>query len=620
MSQEQIQAINAGGPVVQVLIPGFQGPRGLNAYEHALALGYTGSLADWLVSLTGPAGLTGPKGEDGANFLLFEIDGLSAPIFPASAVGGQAGYAAAIDTFYVCTETGTPGVWQESSTIAGSVFNVYKPLVDAAGPLTDRGAYDSEPVGFPYLGTDTQAVYVRQGAPGGWSDGIPFRGPAGSTVRSSVGPPSFLDGADGDYNIDYLNWDIYGPKAAGAWGSPYSLDYPATVAQAAADAAQAAADAAQAAADAAQATADAAVPLAGGTMTGGLVIPSLNGGPLAGFRNKIMNGAMNVTNKGVGIQLSGTTYGHAIDRWVVAKNGLNHVVNCNHSSSYGPATVGIAGFRAFLRSLTAAAKTATAAGDVYYLAQTLEAGDTIDLEYGYASAKPVTLTFRVRASVAGTYSGSLRQKNAAVSVFRAYCFNYTITDADVWQTISVTIPGDPSGFIFDLDDLTIGNLSVNFDLGTGTTYRTATANAWIDGNFVGVTGSVDLSTVLNSTFDITGVQLEIGTVATPLEFRPQQVELELCQRYFQWVQVQLYFIAPTGSHYIEMPHTLVTEMRAAPTAGTLANGEGVTGTTSNLLAYSAIRLTRTSVSLTMTSGGLGAVYMVGFRYPLSAEI
>jgi microcystin-dependent protein len=104
---------------------------------------------------------------------------------------------------------------------------------------------------------------VRQGPVGGWSDGIPFRGERGSSVLSSDGPPSDSDGFDGDYNIDYTNWDIYGPKTLGAWGAPYSLTAPADAAQAAADtalstaeAAALAAAAAQAAADAAQATAD----------------------------------------------------------------------------------------------------------------------------------------------------------------------------------------------------------------------------------------------------------------------------------------------------------------------------------------------------------------------------
>jgi microcystin-dependent protein len=257
-AQAQIQAINAGGPVVRVLIPGFQGPTGVSAYQHAVSLGYTGSMAEWLVSLTGPQGLTGPAGTDGANFTLLEVDESDDPIFPETSVGGQGAYAAAIDTFYVCTEGGTPGTWEEAAGVAGSVFNVYNPLVNAAGPLADRDDFDAEPVGFPYLATDTQEVYVRQGAAGNWSDGIPFRGAAGNTVRSSNGPPSFLDGVDGDYNIDYANWDIYGPKTAGAWGAARSLDYPAEVAQAAAEDAQAAADAAQAAADAAQGTADVA--------------------------------------------------------------------------------------------------------------------------------------------------------------------------------------------------------------------------------------------------------------------------------------------------------------------------------------------------------------------------
>jgi hypothetical protein len=256
-TQAQIQAINAGGPVVQVLIPGFQGPNGLSAYEHAVALGYTGTLEQWLVSLTGPIGPIGATGEAGANFTLIAVDEFDQPIFPETSVDGQGAYAADIDTFYICIDGGSPGTWEAAADVAGSVFNIYKPLIDEAGPLADRDAFDDEPVGFPFLDTDAQVVYVREGAAGNWSDGIPFRGPAGNTVRSSDGPPDFLDGVDGDYNIDYTNWDIYGPKASGSWGAARSLDFPAEEALAAAEAA------ADAAAE--------KMPLAGGTFTGDVI-------------------------------------------------------------------------------------------------------------------------------------------------------------------------------------------------------------------------------------------------------------------------------------------------------------------------------------------------------------
>ena len=357
----------------------------------------------------------------------------------------------------------------------------------------------------------------------------------------------------------------------------------------------------------------------GDTMTGDLTVPSLNGGALAGLRNKIINGGMSIWQRGTGRFInsaSGSLY--VVDRW--QSNVSNATLSLAYNSSFEDVWgIGPVDSPEYIRLTTSVVSSSPAVGDVAYIAQPVEAYNIRDFMWGSVDAKPVTLSFRVRASRAGTYSGSLRTSSGTVN-YRSCAFTYTVTTADTWQDFSITLPGDPSMPRFAIGAENGVGVDVFFDVGSGNTFRTPTTGAWVPGNFVGVQGTENMGPYLNATWDLTNVQLEVGSIATPFERRPVGMELALCQRYFQWVQVQLYAIAPTGSHYIEMPHTLVTEMRTTPTAGSLTNREGVTGTASNLLAYTAIRLTKTSVTLTMTSSSLGAVYMVNFRYPLSAEI
>jgi hypothetical protein len=73
-------------------------------------------------------------------------------------------------------------------------------------------------------------------------------------------------------------------------------------------------------------------------------------------------------------------------------------------------------------------------------------------------------------------------------------------------------------------------LRVYFDLGSGSTYR-GTAGAWAASGLIGATSAVRVISTLSATFDLTGVQLEVGNAATEFERRPYGFELSLCQRY-----------------------------------------------------------------------------------------
>ena len=150
-----------------------------------------------------------------------------------------------------------------------------------------------------------------------------------------------------------------------------------------------------------------------------------------------------------------------------------------------------------------------------------------DFAWGTANAQPVTLSFWVRSSLTGTFGGAVR--NWAYT--RSYPFSYTISSANTWTQISVTITGDTSG-TWNMTGDNAGAIEVLFGLGVGSAIS-GTAGAWAGTQYNSVTGAVSVVGTNGATFYITGVQLEKGSTATSFDYRPYGTELALCQRYYE---------------------------------------------------------------------------------------
>jgi len=239
---------------------------------------------------------------------------------------------------------------------------------------------------------------------------------------------------------------------------------------------------------------------------------------LSHFRNRIINGAMEIDQRNAGASMVPVD-AYTLDRWEVREDTDGAVTMQQISDAP-------TGFKNSARITITTADSSLTGTQRLFLRQVIEGNNVADLAWGTASAKTITLSFWVKSSVIGTFSGSLGNSGNA----RNYVFTYTINSANTWEYKTVTIPGDTSGTW--LTDTGAG-VNVFFTLGSGPDYTTSSPNSWVSGFRILASGSTSLIGTLNATWQVTGVQFEIGSYATTFERRAYGTELQLCQRYCQ---------------------------------------------------------------------------------------
>lgn len=278
------------------------------------------------------------------------------------------------------------------------------------------------------------------------------------------------------------------------------------------------------------------------------------------LRNRIINGDMRIDqrNAGAAVTINTLAGGYTVDRWFATGKAAAGVFTVQRLSTPVPA-----GFTNIL-ACTVTTSATPGSTDAYVIGQFIEGFNVSDLAWGSASAQTVTLSFRVYSSLTGTFGGSIAN-NAAN---RCYPFSFSIGSANTWTTISVTIPGDTTGTW--LTDNSAG-IKLYLDLGSGSSLR-GTAGAWGSTFYTGVTGGTNVIATNGATFYLTGVQLEVGTVATPFERRQYGQELATCYRYYE--RTNVVDCRGTGTLW-RVPYFWKATKRSAPTVS-LFGSDGVT--------------------------------------------
>ena len=239
-------------------------------------------------------------------------------------------------------------------------------------------------------------------------------------------------------------------------------------------------------------------------------------------RNLIINGAMQVAQRGTSeTGITAEKYS-VIDRWRVAFGTLGTWTGSQDSNAPE-------GFSSSLKVLCTTADASPASGDYAVIQHRIEAQNLQQLAYGASSAKVMTLSFWVKSNKTGTASLEIIQHDNS---YKSIYPSYTINSADTWEFKTIQIAADTSGVINNDSGLGIevswwinsGSLLTG---GSHTTSWAAQTAANRNASNLGVGGAT------NDYFQITGVQLEVGDTATPFEHRSFGQELALCQRYYQ---------------------------------------------------------------------------------------
>jgi hypothetical protein len=256
---------------------------------------------------------------------------------------------------------------------------------------------------------------------------------------------------------------------------------------------------------------------------------SYNGGQLAGFRNKIINGAMQISqryNAPLTASIFSTSGPTFLDRWKrLASYGAG---NATYSQEIDAPSSEPNLYYSF-RVVTATAVTYSNAAYYMQLLQPIEGYNAREL-----ANTTFTLSFWVKATKTGTYCVNF--KNASD---RTYIAEYTISASNTWEYKTITVSGGLPASSGTWDWTNGNGVSVGFVIFCGPDRQVTTPGTWLSSPYASpsapfaTTNQVNGFDTIGNIFAITGVQVEVGTVATPFESRLFNTELTLCQRYYE---------------------------------------------------------------------------------------
>jgi hypothetical protein len=259
---------------------------------------------------------------------------------------------------------------------------------------------------------------------------------------------------------------------------------------------------------------------AAGLASDAVTVAKMNDSAYLANRNLIINGAMQVSQRGT----STTTAGFIVDRIESGVSAVDELV-CTYSQD----SSGADGFANSYKINVDTAESAIAVDEYQRVTYKIEAQDCQDLKYGNASAESVTLSFHVKSNVTGTYAFCIFGDDGS----RLIGGTYTISSSATWEKKTLTFAGDTAG---TMNDDNGSGLRLCFWLIAGTNFTSGSTNtSWMASTTASTAygHAVNLGSTISNYWQVTGIQLEIGSVATPFEHKTYGQELAACQRYYE---------------------------------------------------------------------------------------
>ena len=348
-------------------------------------------------------------------------------------------------------------------------------------------------------------------------------------------------------------------------------------------------------------------------------------GQVSGRRNIVINGAMNVAQRSASVADIGAAGGYfTLDRFRI-----------NTGDSAGRLTMtqtadGPSGFANCLKLDCTTADTSIAAGEVLQIIQKFEGQDLQSIGKGVTGAKEITVSFYVKANAAFDFACELYDYDNTRQISRLFS---TTTD---WVRHEFTFPADVDDGSSPFDDDNAASLQLAFFLHGGSTFTSGTLNTAAWANATSGNRAAGIDSFFSSTdnnFFITGVQMEVGSVATPFEHRSYGEEEELCKRYFYQLGGQNLYQNLMDVHWINAntavaPFHHRPHLRAAPTITKLQDyGNLGPGTIGQTLSIDQSNGQNTQLGFQSGSGGTSGLTVIlranndsGVHITLDAEL
>lgn len=350
---------------------------------------------------------------------------------------------------------------------------------------------------------------------------------------------------------------------------------------------------------------------ASGSLSGSLPYPN---------RNLLYNGAMQVHQRGTTISSlgDGDSGYHTVDRWRFFEGATfvpEYTMSVENDAPSG------SGFSKSLKMLVTTAEITPTSNTWSGIQQRLEGQDLQRIAKGTSESKELTLSFWVKSNVTGTYICELYDADNA----RSICASYSIISSGEWEKKVIYLSADSTG---ELNNDNESSLDFRFILSAGTNYTSGTLQtSWgTSVNANRAVGQTNLTAETNNYWQVTGVQLEIGPVATDFEFETYATTLQKCKRYYQSYNQLNAFSATPGSSttYFGTNLAFSPEMRALPTMISYSTSSGNpnvirqwNGTESPVASFVASSKNLTYV---VTSSGVSTSSVLGFNLTADAEL